>query len=105
MLDIVLYRKPSREIQLVSEEESVTAAHLRPDMEQFTAMYRIVDLVSNAVDGEEKPASFQALLEGTLEALYRAVNRFDLLVVWFLLPGFPALGFEPSFCVVCSARR
>ena len=97
VLDTVLYRKPSREIQLVSEGSLVhSPLTSEPDMERFAAMYRIVDLVSNAVDGEEKNLPLFELLEGTLEALYRAVNRFDLLVVWFLLHLVSILGFEPS---------
>jgi len=97
VLDIVLYRKPNREVQLVSEGSLVhSPLTSEPHMERFAAMYRIVDLVSNAVDGEEKNLPLFELLEGTLEALYRTASRFELLVAWFMLRLVSILGFEPS---------
>ncbi|MCF8383562.1 MAG: DNA repair protein RecO [Chlorobium sp.] len=97
VLDIVLYRKPNREVQLVSEGSLVhSPLTSEPHMERFAAMYRIVDMVSSAVDGEEKNLPLFELLEGTLEALYRTKNRFELLVAWFLLRLVSIMGFEPS---------
>lgn len=96
VLDIVLYRKPNRDVQLVSEGCMVhSPLASEPHMERFAAMFRIVDLVSSAVDGEEKNLPLFELLEGTLEALYRT-SRFELLVAWFLLRLVSIMGFEPS---------
>ncbi|MBM3163791.1 MAG: DNA repair protein RecO [Chlorobi bacterium] len=105
VLDIVLYKKNNREVQLVSES-SVVCSPLasEPDMERFAAMYRIVDLVSHAIEEEEKNLPIFSLLERTLDALYSTREHFELLLAWFLLHLVSQLGFEPSVrrCVFCG---
>ncbi|WP_449257724.1 DNA repair protein RecO [Chlorobium limicola] len=107
VLDIVLYRKTNREVQLVSDGSVVhSPLATEPNLERFAAMYRMVDLVAYAVDGEEKNLPLFSLLETALEKLYRTERRFELLLAWFLLRFVSLLGFEPSITrCVCSGEE
>ncbi|MBN1278551.1 MAG: DNA repair protein RecO [Chlorobium sp.] len=97
VLDIVLYKKPNRDVQLVSDGNIVySPLAAEPDMEKFAAMYLIVDLIDQALDGEEKNLQLFWLLENSLDALYRMNRYTERLLVWFLLRMVSLLGFEPS---------
>lgn len=105
VVEVILYKKNGREVQL-AKEGCVLHSPLSatPDMERFAAMYSIVDLVSRIVDDEEKNIPLFSLLEETLAILYGTENRFELLLAWFYLHLVSRLGFEPSIfrCVCCG---
>jgi DNA repair protein RecO (recombination protein O) len=97
ILDIVLYRKTTREIQLVSDGNLLFSPMVpQPDIERFGIMYRIIDMVSQSIDGQEKNIPLFSLISSVLEELYGTSNRFQLLYAWFLLNLVSLLGFEPS---------
>ena len=105
VLDIVLYKKNNREVQLVSEGNVIhSPLDAEPDLERFAVMYRIVDIAGHALDGEEKNLPLFSLLEETLAVLFGNRNRLELLFPWFLLRLVSLLGFEPSVshCVFCG---
>ena len=103
VLDIVLYKKTTREIQLVSEGNLLFSPMVpQPDIERYAIMYRIIDLVSQSIDGQEKNIPLFSLIASVLEELYSTSDRFRLLYSWFLLKLVSLLGFEPSIhrCVL-----
>ncbi len=97
VLDIVIYKKNARDIQLVSDGNLVLSPMVpEPDMERFAILYRIIDLVRQTTENGEKSIPLFTLLHGTLEQLYRAGVNFRQLYAWFLLRFVSVLGFQPS---------
>ncbi len=97
LVDLVLYKKNNREIQLVSDGNLVSSPMVpEPDMERFAVLYRIIDLVRSATESDEKNLPLFRLLEHTLEDLYRSKNGFRQLYTWFLLRFVSLMGFQPS---------
>lgn len=97
VVDTVLYKRGGREIQLVSDGNLVLSPMVpASDMERFAILYRIIDLVKQTSDGDEKNVPLFTLLAGTLEQLYRSDTNFRKLYAWFLLRFISLLGFQPS---------
>jgi len=103
VVDLVLYKKNSRDIQLVTDGNLISSPMVpAPDLDRFAVLYRIIDLVRHATEGHEKNLSLFKLLSGTLEELYSNDVHFQQLYTWFLLRFVSLLGFQPSlrFCVL-----
>ena len=103
VVDLVLYKKNNRDIQLVSDGNLILSPMVpAPDLERFSILYRIIDLVRQTTEREEKNLSLFTLLAGTLQQLYRNDINFQELYTWFLLRFVSILGFQPSlrFCVL-----
>ena len=97
VLDIVLYKKSSRDIQLVSDCNLLLSPMVpAPDMERFAVLYQIIDLVRHTTERDEKNLPLFTLLTGTLEELYRIGANVQQLYAWFLLRFVSLLGFQPS---------
>ena len=97
VVDLVLYKKSSRDIQLVSDGNLVLSPMVpEPDMERFAVLYRIIDLVRQSTENGEKSLPLFSLLAGTLEQLYHTNLNFEQLYAWFLLRFVSLLGFQPS---------
>ena len=97
VVDIVLYKRDGREIQLVSDGNLVLSPMVpASDQERFAILYRIIDLVKQTTDGDEKNLPLFTLLAGTLEQLYRPDTNFRKLYAWFLLRFVSLLGYQPS---------
>ena len=102
VVDLVLYKKNSRDIQLVSDGNLILSPMVpAPDLDRFAILYRIIDLVKHTAERDEKNLSLFTLLAGTLEELYHDGINFQELYAWFLLRFISLLGFQPSlrFCV------
>ena len=97
VLDLVLYKKSSRDIQLVSDGNLVLSPMVpEPDMERFAVLYQIIDLVRKSTENGEKSLPLFTLLAETLGQLYRTGFNFQQLYAWFLLRFVSVLGFQPS---------
>ena len=97
ILDLVLYKKSGRDLHLVSDANLLVSPMVPlPDMERFAILYRIIDLVSQATERDEKNLTLFTLLAGSLEQLYRSGINFQQLYAWFLLRFVSVLGFQPS---------
>jgi len=97
VVDLVLYKKSSRDIQLVSDGNLVLSPMVPdPDMERFAILYRIIDFVRHTTENDERNVPLFTLLAGTLEQLYHADVNFQQLYAWFLLRFVSVLGFQPS---------
>ncbi len=97
VVDLVLYKKSSRDIQLVSDGNLVLSPMVPdPDLERFAILYRIIDFVRHTTQNEEKNLPLFTLLAGTLEQLYHTNLNFQQLYAWFLLRFVSLLGFQPS---------
>jgi DNA repair protein RecO (recombination protein O) len=97
VVDLVLYKKSSRDIQLVSDGNLVLSPMVpEPDLERFAILYRIIDFVRHTTQNDEKNLPLFTLLAGTLEQLYHSNVNFQQLYAWFLLRFVSVLGFQPS---------
>ena len=97
VLDLVLYKKSNRDIQLVSDGNLVLSPMVpEPDLERFAILYRIIDFVRHTTQNDEKNLPLFTLLAGTLEQLYHTDFNFEQLYAWFLLRFVSLLGFQPS---------
>ncbi len=97
VVDIVLYKRDGRDIQLVSDGNLVLSPMVpASDLERFAILYRIIDLLKQTTDGDEKNIPLFTLLATTLEQLYRPHTDFRQLYAWFLLRFVSLLGFQPS---------
>jgi len=107
VVDMVLYKKNSRDIQLVSDGNLILSPMVPvPDLDRFAILYRIVDLVRRTTERDEKNLPLFTLITGTLEQLYRSDINFQQLYTWFLLRFVSVLGFQPSlrFCVLSGVE-
>ncbi len=97
VVDLVLYKRDGRDIQLVSDGNLVLSPMVpASDLERFAILYRIIELVKQTTDGDEKNLPLFTLLAGTLEQLYCTATNFRQLYAWFLLRFVSLLGFQPS---------
>jgi len=97
ILDLVLYKRNGRDIQLVSDGNLLRSPMVpAADLERFAILYRIIELIKQTTDGNEKNVPLFTLLAGTLEQLYRMQLDFKQLYAWFLLRFVSMLGFQPS---------
>lgn len=97
VLDLVIYRKSSRDLQLVSDANLVSSPMVpEPALDRFAVLYRIIDLVRFTTENEERNLQLFALLTSTLDRLYGKCGNFELLYAWFLLRFVSLLGFQPS---------
>jgi len=102
VVDVVLYKKQSRDIQLVSDGNLLLSPMVPdPDMERFAVLYQIIDLIRTGTESDEKNLPLFTLLAGTLQQLYRSGVNFRQLHAWFLLRLVSLMGFQPllSNCV------
>ncbi len=103
VVELVLYKKNGREIQLVSDGNLLLSPMVpAPDLDRFAILYKIIDLVRHATEVNEKNPAVFTLLTGTLEELYSIDSNYQQLYTWFLLRFVSLLGFQPSlrFCVI-----
>lgn len=97
VIDLVIYRKNNRDIQLVSDGNLVTSPMVpEPDINRFAVLYNIIDLVRLTTENDEQNIQLFTLLTSTLERLYGKCEDFRLLYAWFLLRFVSLLGFQPS---------
>lgn len=97
VIEAVIYRKSTRDIQLVSDAGLLfSPMALSPDLERFGVLYQILDLVRYATGTEEKNVPLFTLVKSVLERLFDSRKDFKLIHAWFLLRLVSILGFEPS---------
>lgn len=106
LLDTVLYKKGNRDIQLLSDASLIRSPLSEtPNLERFSVLYRVLDLVRYASGPEEKNVPLFTLLAATIERLCNATQNFLSILAWFLLrlPG--VLGFAPALhrCVFSNS--
>jgi DNA repair protein RecO (recombination protein O) len=97
VIDMVIYRKNNRDLQLVSDGNLVSSPMVpEPDINRFAVLYNIIDLVRLTTENDEQNMQLFTLLTSTLEKLYGKCADFRLLYAWFLLRFVSLLGFQPS---------
>jgi DNA repair protein RecO (recombination protein O) len=97
IIDTVLYRKSTRDIQLASDASLVLSPlSSEPDLDRFSVLYRVLDLARYSSGTEEKNLQLFSLLCTTIEQLCNANESFRQILAWFLLRLVGVLGFDPS---------
>jgi DNA repair protein RecO (recombination protein O) len=97
IIDAVIYRRSTRDIQLASDASLVMSAlSQEPDLDRFSVLYRVLDLARHSSGTEEKNLPLFTLLSSTIERLCNSGDGFQPTLVWFLLRLVGVLGFEPS---------
>ena len=97
LLEVVIYKKNNRDIQVVSEARIIQSPMTaEPSIERFTAVYRVIETVKHFTGIEEKNTPVFDLLARTLETLCLPCRNADAAAAWFLLRLVSDMGFEPS---------
>ena len=106
IVDAVIYKRSTRDIQLASDASLVLSPlSLEPDLERFGVLYRILDLARHASGPEEKNLPLYTLLSSTIERLCGATEGFQATLARFLLKLVGVLGFEPSLNRCVFSRK
>ncbi len=103
LLEVVLYNKSNRNIRLVSDARIIRSPMTaEPSLERFSAIYRLLETLTNTTAHEEKNIRLFDLLSRTLEKLCTSCRNPDAAVAWFLFRLIADMGFEPSLerCVI-----
>jgi DNA repair protein RecO (recombination protein O) len=107
LLEVVLYKGNNRNLHLVSEARIIRSPMTaEPDMERFSAIYRIIETIRNTTGNEEKNIRLFDALARTIVSLCNTCQNTDAVVAWFLLRLISNMGFEPSIehCVMTGDR-
>lgn len=97
LLEVVLYKKSNRDIQLVSEARIIhSPMAAEPSIERFSAVYRLIETVKNITGNEEKNVRLFDIFALTLEKICRPCRNIDAVVAWFIVRLISDMGFEPS---------
>jgi DNA repair protein RecO (recombination protein O) len=97
VIDAVLYKKGNRDIQLLSDASLVLSPLAEsPDLERFSVLYRVLDLVRYASTHEEKNVPLFTIAHSAIWRLCHSERNFQTILAWFLLRLVSVLGFAPS---------
>ncbi|MBN1929350.1 MAG: DNA repair protein RecO [Chlorobiaceae bacterium] len=97
VIDAVLYKKGNRDIQLLSDASLVLSLLSEaPDLDRFSVLYRVLDLVRYASGPEEKNVPLFTITHSAIWRLCHAERNFQPILAWFLLRLVSVLGFTPS---------
>lgn len=103
LLEVVLYRTGNRNLSPVREARIINSPMAsEPDLDRFSTLYRIIDIVRNTTgSGEKSPRLFDALSQA-IETLSWPCQNTDAVLAWFFMRLVSILGFEPSIeqCVL-----
>lgn len=110
---LVFYLKPDRDLQLVSQAETLLATGSKiGDLSRLAHAQAAVELIDRLVWGEEPHRELYDLLAGTLVSLLAApVAALAAVTIAYQLQAASLLGYRPRLeaCVICnggvSARR
>jgi len=107
-VSLVLYKKESRDLQLVSQCDIIRPyKKIHSEIERMAPAMSVLELLHQLThDEEEHPALF-GLLEQTLDALEAAVRNFENFVYAFQLRMSALFGFAPvlASCVRCGTAQ
>ena len=97
LLEVVLYKRNNRDIQLVSEARIIRSPMTaKPSIERFSAVYQLIETLQNTTGNEEKNVRLFDLFAATLETLCLPCRNAGAAVAWFMLRLISDMGFEPS---------
>ena len=97
LLEVVLYKRNNRDIQLVSEARIIRSPMTaKPSIERFSAVYQLIETLKNTTGNEEKNVRLFDLFAATLETLCLPCRNAGAAVAWFMLRLISDMGFEPS---------
>ncbi|MBF0586345.1 DNA repair protein RecO [Prosthecochloris sp. N3] len=104
MVELVLYRKHNRDLHLVRDARLLhSPLAAMPDLERFSAMYRLVETLREVTGTEEPyPALFGALALALEQICRTGEHDYEMMLAWFLARMASILGFEPEIdrCVL-----
>lgn len=104
-LDLVLYKKNTREIQLISEAQLKTSMlETSGSLEKLSAMHQVIELVRLATEDDDKHIKLYLLLLEVLGRIATAQKNLINFFFYFEVRLISLLGFRPSFgeCVICG---
>ncbi len=97
IVDAVIYKRSTRDIQLASDASLVLSPLSQaPDLDRFGVLYRVLDLARHSSGPEEKNLPLFTLLSSTIERLCAEQENFLPVLAGFLLRLVGVLGFAPS---------
>jgi DNA repair protein RecO (recombination protein O) len=102
-INVVLYKKSTREVQNISDASVKTAfLGITASLEKLSAMHQIVELIRLATEDEETQPKIFALLAETLWRVDQSKRNIGNFFFYFQVKLVTLLGFKPSFeeCVL-----
>ena len=97
-INVVLYFKVGRDLQIISEASHVyTHDALRGSLERIETGLRIIELTSSLLQSDEEQPEIFSLLAGSLTSLENAPARTGNIWPFYQLRLATALGFGPAF--------
>jgi DNA repair protein RecO (recombination protein O) len=97
-INVVLYCKPGRDLQIVSETSHIhTHDALRSSLDRIETGLRMIELTSALLESDQEQPEIFGLLAGCLTALENAPGRTGNIWPFFQLRLATALGFGPAF--------
>lgn len=106
-LQIVFYRRESRQLQYVSSSDFVRYfKSLTANIEKFSISMSLLEIVNHVMHDEEENEPLFGLLVDSLEQLNAAGTSPQNIFLYFGLQLVANLGFAPNFeyCLICKSK-
>jgi DNA repair protein RecO (recombination protein O) len=104
-VSLVLYKKEHRDLQLISQCDTVkTYNRIHSELERMAIALSVLELIHQLAHDEERNDLLYALLVDTLDEIERAKKNFLNFLFAFEIRGAVLLGFAPNLdgCSVCG---
>lgn len=97
-IQAIIYVKPSRELQSLTEASHVrTYPTIRESLQRIEIGLRVIELTNSLMQAQQKNFQIFALLVSVLTALDGSEERFENLLPFYQLRFASILGFAPAF--------
>jgi len=103
LVELVLYRKPDRELHLVKEARLLSSPMQgNANLERYTALYQLIDLLKQTTSPEDNDKRLFRALAKAIEFMTSDGGDPCLGLSWFLMHLARSLGFSPNLrnCVI-----
>lgn len=107
LVELVLYRKPDRELHLVKEARLLASPMQgNADLERYTVLYQLLDLLRQATNPEDNDKRLFTALAKTISFITTEGSDPCLGLAWFLVHLACSLGFSPNLrnCAVTGRQ-
>ena len=97
-IQVIIYYKPTRDLQSLTEASHVRAyTSIRDSLQRIEVGLRIIELTNSLMQVEEQNLKIFTLLVSVIAALAEVDERFENLLPFYQLRLASILGFAPSF--------
>ena len=106
LASLVLYKKENRDLQFISECDTIRPYKLiHSELERMEAALSVLDLVNRVTHDEEKNSALYSLLGETFENIENAVGNYGNFYQAFVLRMASLFGFAPMLMVCPECKK